>query len=55
MECVSIPAMRDFFFVTLSDILTDVSQQDPSQLRIGRRAEPIEDAPVYEKIFGINV
>ena len=51
MECVSIPAMRDFFFVTLSDILTDVSQQDPSQLRIGRRAEPIEDAPVYEKFL----
>ena len=43
--------MRDFFFVTLSDILTDVSQQDPSQLRIGRRAEPIEDAPVYRKFL----
>ena len=49
IECISMPAMRDFFFVTLSDILTDVSQQDPSQLRIGRRAEPIEDAPVYER------
>ena len=49
IECISIPAMRDFFLVTLSDILTDVSQQNPSQLRIGRRAEPIEDAPVYEK------
>ncbi len=51
IECISIPAMRDFFFVTLSDILTDVSQQDPSQLRIGRRAEPIEDAPVYRKFL----
>ena len=49
IECTSIPVMRDFFLVTLSDILTDVSQQNPSQLRIGRRAEPIEDAPVYEK------
>ena len=49
IECISIPEMRDFFLVTLSDILTDVSQQNPSQLRIRRRAEPIEDALVYEK------
>ena len=51
IECISIPAMRDFFFVTLSDILIDVSQQNPRQLRIGRRAEPIEDAPVYDKFL----
>ena len=49
IECISIPAMRDFFFVTLSDIVNDVSQQKPNQLRIGRRTEPIEDAPVYKK------
>ena len=49
IECISIPAMRDFFFVTLSDIVNDVSQQEPTQLRIRRRAEPIEDAPVYKK------
>lgn len=49
IECISIPAMRDFFFVTLSDIINDVSQQEPTQLRIRRRAQPIEDAPVYKK------
>ena len=49
IECISIPAMRDFFFVTLSDMMNDVSQQEPTQLRIRRRAEPIEDAPVYKK------
>lgn len=49
IECISIPTMRDFFFVTLSDIMNDVSQQEPTQLRIRRRAEPIEDAPVYKK------
>ena len=49
IECISIPTMRDFFFVTLSDIVNDVSQQEPTQLRIRRRAEPIEDAPVYKK------
>ncbi|MCY3743576.1 MAG: hypothetical protein OXH00_21390 [Candidatus Poribacteria bacterium] len=49
IECISIPAMRDFFFVTLSDMMNDVSQQKPTQLRIGRRAEPITDAPVYKK------
>ena len=49
IECISIPAMRDFFFVTLSDMMNDVSQQEPTQLRIRRRAEPIEDALVYKK------
>ena len=49
IECISIPAMRNFFFVTLSDIVNDVSQQKPNQLRIGRRSKPIEDAPVYKK------
>lgn len=49
IECISIPAMRDFFFVTLSDIINDVSQQEPTQLRIRRRAQPIEDALVSKK------
>ena len=49
IECIPIPAMRDFFFVTLSDIVNDVSQQEPTQLRIRRRAEPIEDALVYKR------
>lgn len=51
IESISIPAMRDFFFVTLSDIVNDVSQQEPTQLRIRRRAESIADAPVYKKFF----
>ena len=51
IECISTPAMRDFFFVTLSDIVTDVSQQEPTQLRIRRRVEPIDNAPVYEKFY----
>ena len=38
----------------VSDLIRDVSQQDPRDLRIRRRAEPIEDAPVLE-LFGTRV
>jgi DNA modification methylase len=34
--------------VLISDIVRDVSQQEPKDLRIRRRAEPIHDAPVFE-------
>ncbi len=49
IECISTPEMRDFFFVSLSDLINHVSQQEPNQLRIRRRSEPIEDAPVCKK------
>ena len=39
----------DFFEVVLSSIIRDVSQQDPRDLRIRRRKEPLLDAPVFEK------
>ncbi len=39
---------RGAFEVLVSDIVRDVSQQEPRDLRIRRRAIPIEDAPVYE-------
>lgn len=38
----------DFLEVTLSSVVRDISQQDPSDLRIRRRKEPLEDAPAFE-------
>lgn len=40
--------IRNFLNVILSSIIRDISQQDPSDLRIRRRKEPIEDAEVLE-------
>ena len=40
--------IRRFLKVILSSIIRDISQQDPSDLRIRRRKCPIEDAPVLE-------
>lgn len=37
-----------FLEVILSSIIREISQQDPTDLRIRRRAEPIKDAPVIE-------
>jgi DNA modification methylase len=37
-----------FFEVLVSDLIREVSQQEPRDLRIRRRSQPIEDAPVYE-------
>ena len=45
------PRVKEFLEVILSSIVRDVSQQDPEDLRIRRRAVPIEDAPVFE-LFG---
>lgn len=48
IEQVSEPRIREFLEVITSSIVRDVSQQDPRDLRIRRRAEPLSDAPVYE-------
>lgn len=40
--------IRRFLRVILSSIIRDISQQDPGDLRIRRRKEPIDDAPVIE-------
>ncbi|NJC40491.1 DNA modification methylase [Brevundimonas alba] len=42
------PRLVDFFEVIASSVIRDVSQQEPSDLRIRRRKEPLEDAPVVE-------
>lgn len=42
------PALVEFFEIVLSSVVRDVSQQDPRDLRIRRRATPISDAPVIE-------
>ena len=36
------------FEVLVSDLVREVSQQEPRDLRIRRRKEPLDDAPVYE-------
>jgi hypothetical protein len=41
-------ALIDFFEVILSSIIREVSQQEPSDLRIRRRKVPLSDAPVFE-------
>jgi DNA modification methylase len=38
----------DFFEVILSSFIREVSYQDPTDLRIRRRKEPLEDAPVFD-------
>lgn len=42
------PRIRDFLLVVLSSLVRKVSNQEPKDLRIRRRLEPIEDAHVYE-------
>ena len=46
IRAASTDAIEDFFEVVLSDILREVSQQDPADLRIRRRKEPLVDANV---------
>lgn len=41
----------EFFEITLSGIIRNVSQQEPADLRVRRRKEPLDDAPVLE-LFG---
>jgi DNA modification methylase len=38
----------DYFEVILSSIIREVSQQEPTDLRIRRRKVPLNDAPVFE-------
>ncbi len=47
IHVVSDGIIQDFFKVILSDIIRDVSQQEPSDLRIRRRKMPLEDADVF--------
>jgi len=44
IDTLSIPEARPIFRVVLSDILRDVSLQDPDDLRIRRRKDPQENA-----------
>jgi DNA modification methylase len=48
IRSVSEGVIRDFLEVVLSSIIREVSQQDPSDLRIRRRKEPIKDADVFQ-------
>lgn len=48
IEQVSEPCVRELLEVLVSSIVRKVSQQDPRDLRIRRRQEPLKDAPVYE-------
>lgn len=47
IEEVPEPQVRILLEVTLSSIVRDISHQDPRDLRIRRRVEPLEDAPVF--------
>ncbi len=40
--------VKEFLEVLLSNILREVSQQDPEDLRIRRRVPPLKDAPVFD-------
>ncbi|MDQ3388028.1 MAG: hypothetical protein M3483_00850 [Gemmatimonadota bacterium] len=51
LDSLSDPIGADFIRVCISDILRGVSQQEPRDLRIRRRAEPIEAAPVLTNLF----
>lgn len=42
------PTLVDFFEVILSSLIREVSDQDPTDLRIRRRKTPLQDAPVFE-------
>ncbi len=48
IRTVSEGVIRDFLEVVLSSIIREVSQQDPNDLRIRRRKEPIDDADVFQ-------
>jgi len=48
IRSVSGRVIRDFLEVILSSIIREVSQQDPTDLRIRRRKEAIQDADVFQ-------
>jgi DNA modification methylase len=47
IRSVSFGSSRDFFEVILSSIIRDVSQQEPRDLRIRKRKDPLSDADVF--------
>lgn len=51
LAALSDQVAADFIRVCISDILRGVSQQEPRDLRIRRRAQPIEDAAVLTELF----
>ncbi len=48
IQKVTDPIIREFLEVCLSSIIRPISQQEPKDLRIRRRKDGIEDAPVQE-------
>lgn len=48
IRCVSEGVIRDFLEVVLSSVIREVSQQDPTDLRIRRRKDAIQDADVFQ-------
>jgi tRNA G10 N-methylase Trm11 len=48
IERVSEPSVRELLEILTSSIVRDISHQDPKDLRIRRRHEPLEDAPVFQ-------
>ena len=48
IQSVSEGVIRDFLEIVLSSIIRDISQQDPTDLRIRKRKKPIHDADVFE-------
>src|SRR6185312_806930 len=51
IESVSEPSVRELLEIIASSMVRDISHQDPHDLRIRRRHEPLKDAPVYQ-LFG---
>ncbi len=47
IDSIAEPGIQDFLKVCLSDQLRSCSQQDPRDLRMRRRPEPIRDAPLF--------
>ena len=48
VRAVKDPRLVSLYEVLVSDLIREVSHQDPHDLRIRRRAEPLDDAPVVE-------
>ncbi len=49
IRSVSEGVTRDFLEVILSSFIREISQQDPNDLRIRRRKNPIQDADVFPR------
>lgn len=52
IEEVPHPRVREALEVLVSSIVRQVSQQEPKDLRIRRRADPLHDAPALELLYG---